>query len=120
MTTNPTEVGKIPPVVQPSGFRCDEFEAKTHDDDKARLDNCVIQAQNTPDAQIYVIIYPGTDKTSLARNSYDRLSKVTLDYMVKVRGFDPKRISIVKGGNRERTTFEIWIVPPGAQPPVAH
>lgn len=114
----PTEVTKIPPPEVPKPFRCDEFEAKARDDDKARFDNCVIQAQNTPDAQLYVIIYPGTDKLSVTRNTYDRLSKQALDYMVKTRGFDPRRISIVKGSTRQKTTYEIWIVPPGAQPPV--
>ncbi len=114
----PTDVTPIPKIKPPLPFRCDEFEAQNPDQDKARFDNCVIQAQNTPDAQLYVIIYPGTDKASSTRNTYDRLSKRALDYMVKNRGFDPRRISIVKGGNRLKTTVEIWIVPPGAQPPV--
>jgi hypothetical protein len=114
----PTQVTRIPPIEIPQPFRCDEFEAKAPDDDKARFDNCVIQAQNTPDAQLYIIIYPGTDRLSTTRNTYDRLSKRALDYMVKTRGFDPRRIQIVKGSNRLKTTYEIWIVPPGAQPPV--
>ena len=114
----PTEVTKIPEIITPKPFRCDEFEAKAPDDDKARFDNCVIQAQNTPDAQLYVIIYPGTDRISTTRNTYDRLSKRALDYMVKTRGFDPRRIQIVKGSPRLKTTYEVWIVPPGATPPV--
>ncbi len=114
----PTDVTRIPEPEVPRPFRCDEFEAKAPDDDKARFDNCVIQAQNTPDAQLYVIIYPGTDRASTTRNTYDRLSKRALDYMVKTRGFDPRRISIVRGSPRSATTYEIWIVPPGAQPPV--
>lgn len=114
----PTDVTIIPPQETPKPFRCDEFEAKTPDEAKARFDNCVIQVQNTPDAQLYVIIYPGTDKLSMSRNTYDRLSKFTLDYLVKVRGFDPRRISIVKGSTRVKTTYELWIVPPGASPPV--
>lgn len=114
----PTEVIPPPPIKVVEPFRCDEFEAKAPDDDKARFDNCVIQAQNTPDAQIYVIIYPGTDRNSMTRYTYDRLSKRALDYMVKVRGFDPRRISVVKGGPRVKTTYEVWIVPPGANPPV--
>ncbi|MEJ7624146.1 MAG: hypothetical protein WKF34_09150 [Pyrinomonadaceae bacterium] len=114
----PTEVVRIPEVIQPKPFRCDEFEAKAPDDDKARFDNCVIQAQNTPDAQLYVVIYPGTDRLSTTRNTYDRLSKRALDYMVKTRGFDPRRISIVKGSTRLKTTYELWIVPPGATLPV--
>lgn len=107
-----------PPPVEPKPFRCDEFEARTPDDDKARFDNCVIQAQNTPDAQLYVIIYPGTDRASRTRNTYERLSKRALDYMVKTRGFDPRRISIVRGSERLKTTYELWIVPPGATPPI--
>jgi hypothetical protein len=114
----PTEVTRIPPVEQPKPFRCDEFESKAPDEDKARFDNCTIQVQNTPDAQMYIIIYPGTDRLSTTRNTYDRLSKRTLDYLVKTRGVDPRRISIVKGSTRVKTTYEIWIVPPGAQPPV--
>ena len=116
----PTDVVREP-VVEikvPLPFRCDEFAATVPDDAKARFDTCVIQAQNTPDAQIYVIIYPGTDRVSTGRNSYDRLSKFTLDYMVKNRGFDPRRIQIVRGSNRARSSYEIWIVPPGANPPV--
>ncbi len=114
----PTEVVPIEPIKEAQPFRCDEFEAKTPDDDKARFDNCVIQAQNTPDSQLYIVIYPGTDRLSTTRNTYDRLSRRALDYMVKERGFDPRRISIVRGSPRLKTTYEIWIVPPGAQPPV--
>lgn len=110
--TVPTEVGKLPP--SPSAFRCDEFEPGNHDQDKARLDNCVIQVQNTPDAQMYVIIYPGADK----RNPYDRTAKFYLDYMVKNRGMDPSRIKLVKGDPRAKTLTVIWVVPPGATPPV--
>lgn len=113
----PTDVTPIPTPEVPKPFRCDEFESKSPDDDKARFDNCVIQAQNTPDAQLYVIVYPGTDRLSMTRNTYDRVSKRALDYMVKTRGFDPRRISMVKGSSRLKTTFEIWIVPPGATPP---
>ncbi len=115
----PTEITVIPPVEEAKPFPCDEFEAKTPDDDKARFDNCVIQAQNTPDSQLYVIIYPGTDRASVTRNTYDRLSKRTLDYMVMERRFDPRRIQIVRGNSRVKTTYEIWIVPPGARPPVS-
>lgn len=112
----PTEVGRIPEPPRP--FRCDEFEAGVRDADKARFDNCVIQVQNTPDAQLYVIIYPGTDRRSQTVNSYDRTSKFLLDYMVKTRGLDPRRIQIVRGPERQRTTYVLWVVPPGATLPV--
>ena len=100
-------------------FRCDEFESRAFDDDKARFDNCVLQLQSNPDAQLYLIIYQGTDKISMTRNTFDKLSKRTLDYLVKTRGVDPRRIQIVKGpSNRLKSTYEIWFVPPGASLPV--
>lgn len=113
----PTEVDKKPPPIEKVG--CDTFPAKSADDDKARFDNCVIQVQNLPDAQLYVIIYPGMDRLSTTRNTYERLSKRTLDYLVKNRGMDPRRITIVRGNTRQSTSFEIWIVPPGAELPFA-
>ncbi len=115
----PTDVVPQREPEVPKPYRCDEFESKSADEDKARLDNCVIQAQNTPDSQLYIIIYPGTDRRSTTVNTYDRLSKRALDYLVKNRGFDPRRIQIVKGSTRLKTTFVLWIVPPGATlPPI--
>lgn len=115
--TVPTDVTRIE-IPQPQPFRCDEFEAKTHDADKAHFDNCVIQVQNTPDSQMYVIIYPGTDRRSRTANTYDRQSKFLLDYMVKTRGLDPRRIQIIRGPERQSTTYVMWVVPPGAALPV--
>ena len=109
----PTEVEKQP---VPEATRCDIFESRAFDDDKARFDNCVIELQNRPDSQLYIIVYQGTD--SKTTGNAERLSKRTLDYLVKTRGVDPRRISIVNWGTRPKTTFEIWIIPPGAQPPV--
>ncbi len=111
----PTEVEK--PKV-PEAVRCDTFESRAFDDDKARFDNCVIELQNRPDSQLYIIVYQGTDKSNKKASSADQLVKRTLDYLVKTRGVDPRRISIVNWGTRPKTTFEIWIIPPGAQPPV--
>ena len=112
----PTDVERKPEI---RATQCDIFESRAFDDDKARFDNCVLQLQGSPDAQLYIIIYPGTDKISMTRNTYDNLSRRTLDYLVKTRGVDPRRISIVKGpGNRLKTTYEIWFVPPGAPLPV--
>lgn len=112
----PTKVEKQQKI---EAMRCDEFESRAFDDDKARFDNCVLQLQGNPDAQLYIIIYQGTDKISMTRNTYDKLSKRTLDYLVKTRGVDPRRISIVKGSSsRPKSTYEIWFVPPGAPLPV--
>ncbi|HEY0658017.1 MAG TPA: PEGA domain-containing protein [Pyrinomonadaceae bacterium] len=111
----PTEVEK--PKV-PEAVRCDTFESRAFDDDKARFDNCVIELQNRPDSQLYIIVYQGTNRARGTTNNADALARRTLDYLVKTRGVDPRRISIVNGGTRPNTMFEIWIIPPGAQPPV--
>jgi len=114
----PTMVEKLPEPPPIERVLCDQFDSKSPDDDKARLDNCVITAQNTPDSQLYVIIYPGTDRASVTRNTYERVSKRALDYMVKNRGFDPSRIRFIRGSPRTRTAYEIYIVPIGAEPPI--
>lgn len=105
-------------IKRPEPFRFDLFESKSFDDDKARFDNYAIQVQSIPDSQAYIIMYQGTDKASVTQRDVDKLSKRALDYLVKARGLDPSRIQITKWGTKAQTTYELWIVPPGAQPPV--
>ena len=108
-TSNPT-----PKQTPPQSYQCDVFESKTQDDNKARFDNCVLQYNSAPNSQLYIVFYQGTAKRSL---TVDRLKRLTLDYFVKTRGIDPSQIVVTEGGSRPRTMVEIWIVPPGAQPP---
>lgn len=103
---------------KPEAFKFDMFESKSFDDDKARLDNYVIQVQSVPDSQAYIVMYQGTDAASVKRGDVDKLSKRALDYLVRAKGLDPSRIMITKWGTKAKTTYELWIVPPGAQPPV--
>lgn len=112
----PTIVENKPPPPTPRRF--DEFESSSFDDDKARLDAFAIELQNNPDSQGYIIMYQGTDKMSMRTKKVEVLRKKALDYLVKARGVDPQRIQFVDWGTRERTTYDLWIIPPGAQPPV--
>ncbi len=112
----PTIVEAKPPLPGPRKF--DEFPSRAFDDDKARLDAFAIELQNNPDSQGYIIMYQGTDKNSVKNRNVDILSKRTLDYLVKARGIDPRRIMITNWGSRDVTTYDLWIIPPGAQPPV--
>ena len=112
----PTRVERLPEP--PRSRRFDEFESQSFDDDKARLDAFAIELQNNPDSQGYIILYQGTDRESMRSKRVEVLSKKTLDYLVKARGIDPRRLQIVNWGTRQRTTFDLWIIPPGAQPPV--
>ena len=112
----PTIIDKKP--LPPTPVRFDEFESLAFDDDKARLDAFAIELQNNPDSQGYIIMYQGNDKISMKSRKVDKLSKRTLDYLVKTRGIDPRRIVITNWGTRPKTMYELWIIPPGAQPPV--
>lgn len=112
----PTIVENKPPP--PGARKFDEFPSKSFDDDKARLDAFAIELQNNPDSQGYIIMYQGTDNNSVKNRKVDILSKRTLDYLVKARGIDPRRIVITNWGNRDVTTYDLWIIPPGAMPPV--
>ena len=110
-----TVVENPPPPPTPIAF--DEFPTISNDDDKARLDGLTVELQNNPDYQGYVIMYQGSDKRSKTRTS-ERLTQMALDYLVRQRGVDPSRLTIVRGGSRPTTTYQMWLVPPGASTPV--
>ncbi len=112
----PTIIERLPEPPEPRRF--DEFESSSFDDDKARLDAFAIELQNNPDSQGYIIMYQGTDKASERTGKAEVLSKRTLDYLVKTRGIDPRRIVITNWGTRPKTTYDLWVIQPGAKPPV--
>ncbi|HMF57559.1 MAG TPA: hypothetical protein VK619_14550 [Pyrinomonadaceae bacterium] len=109
-STNVTPL--TPPVRQPRRF--DEFPSLNYDDLKARLDNLAIQLQNEPDSTGYIIVYGG--RTSRAGQA-ERLGQRARDYLTQQRNLDSSRLVIVNGGLRDADTFEIWLVPQGAQAP---
>jgi hypothetical protein len=117
---NSTSFTPPPPVItqRPEPVLCVVFESTSFDDDKYRFDQCAIQLRNRPDAKLYINVYQGTDKLSRTRITADLVRRRTLDYLVKARGIDPKKIDIFMRGTRPRTTIEIWIVPAGADAPV--
>jgi hypothetical protein len=103
----------IPIEIKPRKF--DEYYDIARNDEKARLDNYAIQLQSEPGSQGYIIIYPSRSaKSSEAQNRATRIS----DYLINSRGIDASRFTITMGAARENWLFELWIVPPGAQPPV--
>jgi hypothetical protein len=102
-------------IEAPKPFRFDAFDSRTYDEDKARFDNYAIQLQSVPDSQAYIVMYQGNNAS---QRDFDRLRNRALDYLVKVRGIDPRRIQITRWGTSDRTSYELWIVPPGAPPPV--
>ena len=83
-------------------------------DEKARLDNYVIQLQNQPGAMGYIIVYPA--RRASANEAQARATRIS-DYLVNTRGIEASRFHIMMGPAREDWLFELWIVPTGAPPP---
>lgn len=94
----------------------DECDNCTYDDQKARLDNLAVELQNDPSTRAYIIAYGGR-QSPIAQ--VEMLMKRAHDYIVKERGIDASRLTIVNGGFREADSVELWIVPAGAASPRA-
>jgi hypothetical protein len=104
---------------RPRSFKVEEFISRTFDDDKARLDAFAQALQNSPDAAGYIIVYQGNNKSDLRKANSSKLAARSLTYLVQNRGVSPTRVQTTEGGMRERTTYEFWIIPPGADIPIA-
>jgi hypothetical protein len=102
------------PVPRIVSRRFDEFPDIQRNDEKARLDNFVIELQNDPTATAYVVIYPGRGGK---RGDVQHHATRIVDYMVNSRGIDEHRIVTLVGAAREELFVELWITPQGATPP---
>ncbi|HEX8190044.1 MAG TPA: hypothetical protein VF586_16935 [Pyrinomonadaceae bacterium] len=99
----------------PAARLVDEFGAIQISDLMARLDNFAIELQNDPEARGHVVAYSAKHKFPgwpLRRAEY------ALNYLVDSRGLERSRLSVVNGGLRGDTAFELWVVGPGAELPV--
>lgn len=81
----------------------------------ARLDNFATELQNAPQSGAFIVAYPQANKFPgwpLRRALWCRA------YLIKGRMIDAGRVHVVNGGFRDDVRFELWVEPPGAQPPV--
>ena len=92
----------------------DEFPDINCEDEMARLDNFAIELQNDPKLQAYVIVYAG--RVSLINEAVARAKRIRL-YLVKNRGIESGRISLINGGYREKLQVELWVLPRGVDAP---
>lgn len=93
-----------------------EYVTKDLSANKEKLDDFVLALQSDPEAQGYIIAYGG--KTSRPEDAQKAADNAT-DYTMNVRKMDGSRTLSGVGGYREEPTIELWIAPPGAQPPMA-
>lgn len=81
----------------------------------ARLDNFAIELQNSPQSRGFIVSYAQVNKFPgwpLRRALWCK------GYLTSTRGLDAARIFTVNGGFRDDVRFELWVEPPGAEPPV--
>jgi hypothetical protein len=107
-----TGVSGLPTITPPKRF--DEFPSIAHDDDKARFDNLAIELQNSPGSTGYVIAYAGRNSRA---GEADRMTKRAASYLTTTRGISRDRLVFINGGRRDSNSFELWIVPQGAEAP---
>lgn len=105
----------IPVAVLPAR-KFDEFPEITSNDEKARLDNFVIELNSDPTTIAYVIVYPSRGGQT---GEVERRTKRIVDYLVNSRGLDAQRIVTMVGPPRSNLLVELWNKPQGAQPPAA-
>jgi hypothetical protein len=99
---------------QETARKLDEFGEILITDIKARLDNFAIELQQAPEARGVVVVYAARHKFPgwVGRRAY-----ACRDYLVEVRGLGASRVSLINGGLRDETRFELWLVPAGAAAP---
>jgi hypothetical protein len=107
-----TGVNALQKIDTPKRF--DEFPSIAHDDDKARFDNLAIELQNNPSATGYIIAYAGRNSRP---GEADRMGQRAVDYLTTTRGISRDRLVFVNGGYRDANSFELWLVPQGAEAP---
>jgi len=86
-------------------------------DEQARLDNFSIWLRDQPQMKGYILVYASEDIRSRKAGIRAQRAK---DYLVKLRGMDPRRIDIIDGGYREQFKIELYILPREVGPPTPY
>lgn len=108
--------------------KIDEFGNLLCDEYLSRMDSVMSQANNNPNAEIYVFVYEGktrefkcngTGETYNALPQYN-LATTKIRSMKKLfssKKFSAERFNFVQAGLRENFVIEFWLVPAGAAKP---
>lgn len=93
----------------------DEFGALPHCDLTGRYDLFFAELSKNPESHGYVLIYQGTDGLPATYDS-PPMERMFRNHMA-FRRFDAARVTVINGGFQEQGKTQLWIVPPGAEPP---
>lgn len=93
----------------------DDFGHINCEDELARLDAFYVELQKNPYLKGYIIMYGGRHGR---RNEAKARAARMKFYIVRVRGFDVRRIVTMDGGYREELSGELWLVSPNEEAPL--
>jgi hypothetical protein len=113
--TAPSSARPVPAPTSPR--KLDEYGNIRWSDEKARLDNLVIELENDPATTGYLFCYGGrVGRAGEARRRCDRAAGYLRRRLNTIGG---RRVVAVDGGYREKLTVELWAILSDATPPMA-
>lgn len=92
----------------------DSYDEVSPAQEKQRLDNFVIALMDQEGRAGYIIGYGG--KGARVREAIERAQRAR-NYLIKVRNFPRGQLKAINGGYREKSSVELYVVPPGGCPP---
>ncbi|HEX3229982.1 MAG TPA: hypothetical protein VHQ95_13495, partial [Pyrinomonadaceae bacterium] len=92
-------------------LKFDEYGNIRFSDEKARLDNFGIQLQNEPASVGYIVTSGSCEGEGMTRGNRAR------DYLVKTRGLNADRVTVIDGACGPALMVDLWILPQGVSPP---
>jgi hypothetical protein len=92
-------------------LKFDEYGNIRFSDEKARLDNFGIQLQNEPASVGYIVTSGSCEEEGMTRGNRAR------DYLVKTRGLNADRVTVIDGACGSALMVDLWILPQGVPPP---
>lgn len=101
---------KITRSQESTAKKIDQFSDINAEDAMAHLDRFAIEIKSHTESR-GVIVASNTTGGSFPRGAFLRLANGYRDYLIKSRGVDAARISVVEGERKRELGFELWITP---------
>ena len=90
--------------------KIDQFGDINAEDAMARLDRFALELQSHPESR-GIIVASNTTRGNVPRGWLLRLAYGYQNYLVKSRGVEAERVSVVEGERKPETRFELWTLP---------
>jgi len=95
---------------QTTSAKIDQFSHSNAEDAMARLDRFALELQSHPESR-GIIVASNTSGRNVPRGTFLRLAYGYRNYLVKSRGVEGERVSVVEGERKPGRQFELWTLP---------